>query len=77
MRIGTSDGRRALDERAQRPPWAALSPMRAQLVLPVAAQLVVLALEAVEAQGVAQGEQQPVEAHRLLDEVEGARASWP
>ena len=71
--MGTSEGAARSTSCRSAAMAAALADER-QLVLPVALQLAVLALQAVEPQRVAQRQQQPVEPDRLLHEVERAQA---
>ena len=73
IRMGTSAGA-ARSTRARRAAHLAALADEGQLVVPVLLQLAVLALQAVQPQRVAQGEEQALEADRLLDEVERAQA---
>ena len=69
-------GRRARPARAGRAMRRAVAD-EGQLVAPVALQLAVLALQAVEAQRVAQGEEQAVEARPASPRSRGRPGAWP
>ena len=62
-------GRRLLDERAQRQHGGTVAD-QSQLIFPITAQLAVLTGQPADPQGVAQAQEQAIERHGLLDEID-------